>query len=96
MNANLLNSMTFLNTAYTPIASMLDPIFSMAESELLINGKRLCVVALIGCGIKYAFANDPQSAKTAKDWGIRILAGLLIMILAGDIIPLFANMVSSV
>ena len=94
MNANLLNSMTFLNTAYTPIASMLDPIFSMAESELLIIGKRLCVAAIIGCGIKYAFSSDAQSAKNAKDWGIRILLGLIIMVLATDIVPLFADMVT--
>lgn len=82
-------------TTGASVSAMLDPIFLMAESELLSIGKRLCVAALMICGIKYSFASDPQNAKTAKDWGLRILAGLIIMILAGDIIPLFVDMIAA-
>ena len=83
-----------INIAYASVAEMLDPVLLMIESELLIIGKRLCVAAIIGCGIKYAFASDAQSAKNAKDWGTRILLGLIIMVLATDIVPLFADMVT--
>ena len=83
-----------INTAYASVSTMLDPVLLMIESELLTIGKRLCVLAIIGCGIKYSFASDAQSAKNAKDWAIRILLGLLIMVIATDIVPLFADMVT--
>lgn len=82
-------------TTGASVSAMLDPIFLLAETELLSIGKRLCVAALMVCGIKYSFASDPQNAKTAKDWGLRILVGLIIMILAGDIIPLFVDMIAA-
>lgn len=82
-------------TTGASVSAMLDPIFLLAETELLSIGKRLCVAALMICGIKYSFASDPQNAKTAKDWGLRILVGLIIMILAGDIIPLFVDMIAA-
>lgn len=97
MDATFMSSMmagTFLSTAAPTFTSVLDPLFHQAEVELLMLGKRLCVAAIIGCGIKYAFASDAQSAKNAKDWGIRILLGLLIMILATDIVPLFSDMIT--
>ena len=83
-----------INIAYASIATRLDPIFVLAESELLTIGKRLCIIALIICGIKYAWASDPQSSKAAKDWGFKILVGLVIMILASEIIPLFATQIA--
>ena len=88
-------SAIMLTVSSASVSAMLDPIFLMAESELLSIGKRLCVAALMICGIKYSFASDPQNAKTAKEWGLRILAGLIIMILAGDIIPLFVDMIAA-
>ena len=99
MDANFMSSMmagTFLSTAASSFTSVLDPLFHQAEVELIMLGKKLCVVALMFCGIKYAFTTDVQSAKNAKDWAMRILAGLVIMILASDIIPLFVDMVSAV
>ena len=89
------DSAIMLTISSASVSAMLDPIFLMAESELLSIGKRLCVAALMICGIKYSFASDPLNAKTAKDWGLRILAGLIIMILAGDIIPLFVDMIAA-
>lgn len=88
-------SAIMLTVSSASVSAMLDPIFLMAESELLSIGKRLCVAALMICGIKYSFASDSQNAKTAKDWGLRILVGLIIMILAGDIIPLFVYMIAA-
>ena len=90
MKTKILNSIKATGLA---LAGMTTAVV-LIESELLIIGKRLCVAAIIGCGIKYAFSSDAQSAKNAKDWGIRILLGLIIMVLATDIMPLFADMVT--
>ena len=81
--------------AATSISEMLSPVLLLVESELILIGKRICVIMLMACGIKFAFASDVQSAKLAKEWGMRIFVGLLIMILATDIVPLFITMITS-
>lgn len=83
-----------INFAYATISTRLAPVFALVESELLIIGRNLCVIALIGCGIKYAWANDAQSAKSAKDWAFKIFIGLIIMMIAKEVIPMFAEQVA--
>lgn len=83
-----------INVAFATIATRLNPIFAFAQSELLIIGRNLCIIALILCGIKYAMSSDAQSAKSAKDWAWKIGIGLIVMILASEIVPLFADQIA--
>ena len=83
-----------VNIAYATISTRLSPIFAFAQSELLIIGRNLCIIALILCGMKYAMASDAQSAKSAKDWAWKIGIGLIIMLLASEIVPLFADQIA--
>lgn len=84
-----------LNAAYaTTISSRLTPVFALAESELVTIGIRIGVIALIICGIKWIAASEAQSAKSAKDWAIKIFIGLVILVLAREIVPLFADTIA--
>ena len=64
-------------TTGTGLGNRIDGVLNLFQSDLMIIGRRVGILAIIMCAIKYAMASDAQSAKTAKDWAIKIAIGVI-------------------
>ncbi len=56
----------------------------IAQIRTIVNP--IATVAIIGCGLYLLLGSDPVNIKRAKSWGLSILVGLIIIILASQIV----------
>lgn len=72
--------------AYADVFDSISALITTMGGKFASIANPIAVVALIICGIKMLMASDPQSVRSAKQWIIIILLGLIVINLAGPIV----------